>query len=81
MCSCAPFFCGSCVEDVNALSVVHTEASSGMDGWEEGFLPEAASLDGRRREISLIGRSDGEPGGGASQAGAPHESIFAENDG
>ena len=66
---------------MNALSVVHTEASSGLGGREKGFLPEAASLGGRGREISPIGRPDGEPGGGASQAGVLHELIFAENDG
>ena len=66
---------------MNVFSVVHAEASSDMGGREKGFLPEAASPGGRGREILPIGWSDGEPGGGASQEGAPHESIFAENDG
>ena len=73
---------------MSALSVVHTVAFSGMGGREKGFLPEAASLGGRGREIPPIGRPDGEPGSGASRAGAPFElvqmapeSILAENDG
>lgn len=76
------------MEDVNALNVVHTEAFSGMGGREKGFLPEAASLGGLGREILPIGWPYGEPGSGASRAGAPFEvvqmtpeSIFMENDG
>ena len=73
---------------MNALSVVHTEEFSGTSGRENGLLPEAASRGGLGREIPPIGRPDGEPGSGASRAGAPFElvqmtpeSIFAENDG
>ena len=58
---------------MNALSVVHTEAFSGMGGREKRFLPEAASLGGLGREIPPIGWPDREPRSGASRAGASFE--------
>lgn len=74
MYSCAPPFCGSYVEDVSALSIVHTETSPGMGG-QENVLLEATNFMERGHMVLLTGQSDGESRGEASQTGAPVELV------
>ena len=67
MCSCAPPFCGSCVEDVIALSVVHRKTSLDVGGQEKKILLNAVSF--------LIGQPGRELKKDASRTSVPFKPV------
>lgn len=75
MCSCVPPFCGSCVENVIALSVVHRETSLDMGGQEKKILLKAVSFLERGQEVLLIGQPGRELKKDASRAGVPFKPV------
>ena len=75
MCSCAPPFCGSYVEDVNVISVVDTAASPGMCGGGKVFSQAPPLLSGMDAWLCQSHNRRTNRVGDANKAGASFELV------